>query len=406
MKKLLFFMLMLTPLWMFSQAYQLNLQGTRQIGKGSTGMAQPTDATSLFTNPGSAAFLEKNDATLGVTLAFSKGNFTDANTNVVSKTDNPVKTPFNVSAVFGNPEGKWRYGLTVFTPFGSTNKWEPGSAGRFETKEISLLSISIQPTVSYKINDQWGVGLGLAYTYGQVDIRRDLPVQFNDGRFGDTQIEADANGFNINAGVYYKPNDKLALALTYRSPLKMKSTGGTVNFDVPESVAGNFPNQGIKAALPLPQIFGLGASFKPHENWVINAEAYLSDWSDYDIIDIEFEEHPVAGETSSQLIRHYEQGYSFRLGGEYLPGKNYELRAGVMFSVSPIKEEYMSPDVPDAFRINPSVGGSYIISDNFRIDGAILMEFIHRESHNIVSDINGTYNFDLFLPSIGLTYSF
>lgn len=399
-------MLMLTPLWMFSQAYQLNLQGTRQIGKGSTGMAQPTDATSLFTNPGSAAFLEKNDATLGVTLAFSKGNFTDANTNVVSKTDNPVKTPFNVSAVFGNPEGKWRYGLTVFTPFGSTNKWEPGSAGRFETKEISLLSISIQPTVSYKINDQWGVGLGLAYTYGQVDIRRDLPVQFNDGRFGDTQIEADANGFNINAGVYYKPNDKLALALTYRSPLKMKSTGGTVNFDVPESVAGNFPNQGIKAALPLPQIFGLGASFKPHENWVINAEAYLSDWSDYDIIDIEFEEHPVAGETSSQLIRHYEQGYSFRLGGEYLPGKNYELRAGVMFSVSPIKEEYMSPDVPDAFRINPSVGGSYIISDNFRIDGAILMEFIHRESHNIVSDINGTYNFDLFLPSIGLTYSF
>lgn len=406
MKKLLLFLMMISPLGVFAQAYQLNLQGTRQIGKGSTGLAQPTDATSLFTNPGSAVFLDENGATLGVTAAIAKGTFTDAQTNKVYHTDNPLKTPFNASAVFGDKEGKWRYGLTVFTPFGSTNKWKPESAGRFDVKEISLLSISIQPTVSYKIHEKLGIGIGLAYTYGNVDIQRDLPVQFNDGRFGETQIKSDANGFNVNAGIYYQASEKLALALTYRSPLKMKSSGGTVDFDVPASLEGNFPSQGIKATLPLPQIFGIGMTYKPHDQWVINAEAYLSDWNDYDIIDIDFEDQPVAGEPSTQLIRHYKNGYNFRAGVEYLPGKNYELRAGISYSMTPINSRYMSPDVPDANRINPAIGGSYIFSENFRIDAALLMEFIHRESHNIVTDIQGTYNFDLVLPSVGLTYIF
>ena len=406
MKKILLFLLLLSPIGVFAQAYQLNLQGTRQIGKGSTGLAQPTDATSFFTNPGSAAFVEKNGVTVGLTGTFTKGTFTDANSNVESKTDNPVETPFNASAIFGNEEGKWRYGITVFTPFGSSNKWEEGSAGRFDTKEISLLSISVQPTVSYKINEKWGVGLGLAYTYGQVDIRRDLPVQFSDGAFGESQVKSDANGFNVNAGVYYKPSEKVALAFTYRSPLKMKSSGGKANFEVPASLESNFTSQDISATLPLPQVFAIGASYKPHENWVINAEAYLSDWNDYDIIDIEFKEEPVAGENSTQLIRHYKNGYSFRAGVEYLPEKNYELRAGLIVGVSPINSRYMSPDVPDANRINPSVGGSYIFSENFRLDAALLMEFINRKSHNTTSNIDGTYNFDLFFPSIGLTYNF
>lgn len=409
MKKFLITILLLMPIGIFAQSYQLNLQGTRQIGKGSTGMAQPTDATALFTNPGSAAFLEGNDVTFGITPAFSKGTFTDTRTNTVSKTDNPVGTPFNLSAVFGNPEGNWRFGVTVFTPFGSTNKWKKGSVGRFDISQISLLSISVQPTVSYKISDRWGIGVGLAYTYGNVDIRRDLPLQNTNGDFAESKIKSDANGFNVNAGLYFKASEKVDLALTYRSALDMKSSGGKAHFNVPQSLIGSqFPAGGvtdIKATLPLPQIFGLGVSYKPSENWVVNAEAYLSDWSKYDEIEIKFGT-PVAGNNSETLIRHYGKGYSFRVGAEYLSGNNYELRAGLIYGISPIKDEYVSPDVPDADRLNPTIGGSYIFSDNFRLDAALIMEFIHRDAHKAISGVNGVYNFDLFLPSIGLTYKF
>lgn len=408
MKNFLFLILLLLPAGIFAQAYQLNLQGTRQIGKASTGLAQPTDATSLFTNPGSAVFLEENDVTFGITPAISKGKFTDATTNAEAESDNPVETPFNLSAVFGNSEGNWRFGLSVYTPFGSTMQWEQDSPLRFETTKMSLLSISVQPTVSYKITDKLGIGAGFIYTYGNVDMRRDLPVQHQDGSFGNTAIKADANGFGVNAGLYFKASDQVDLAFTYRSGLKMKTTSGTAEFDVPTSLQENFPTQDIKAELPLPQIFGLGLSYKPTEEWVVNAEAYLSDWSDYDVIKVNYEESPVNGEDATKLVREYGNGYSFRVGVEYLPsGKDYELRAGVMHNRSPIPDDLVNPDVPDADRFNPSIGASYKFSEKFRADASLLMEFIQRSKNkNKITGIEGTYNFDLFLPSVGLSYKF
>lgn len=406
MKKLFTGFALLAPMAVFAQGYQLNLQGTRQIGKGSTGLADPTDATAMFTNPGSTAFLAANDVTFGITPAFSKGTFTDAHTNVESRSDNPVVTPFNLSAAYGKEKSRFKYGLSIYTPFGSTMRWEPGSAGRFETREIALLSIAFQPTVSYRISNKLGVGLGLVYTYGHVRIEKDVPVQFSNGDFGTASIDCKANGFGVNAGLYYAVTNQLALAFTYRSALNMKTSSGTAEFNVPASVAANFPNQAVNAALPLPQIFGLGATYKPSKNWTVNLEGYLSDWSKYDTVRINYETAPVAGSMSSDLIREYKTGFSVRAGVEYLSEHKYELRAGAFFSKSPIQNGYVNPDVPDANRINPSIGASYNFTKRFRVDAALLAEFINREDHNVVSGINGTYNFTIWLPSVGLTYKF
>jgi long-chain fatty acid transport protein len=404
MKRLLSGILVMAPLSIFAQGYQLNLQGTRQIGKGSTGLADPTDATAVFTNPGSMAFLSANDITVGITGAISSGTFTDANSNEVFESDNPLVTPFNASVAYGKEKSKFKFGLSVYTPFGSTMRWQDGAAGRFETKEISLISITAQPTVSYRINSKLGLGVGLMYTYGHVQIKKDLPVQFGDGRFGTADIDCKANGFGVNAGLYFAATDKLFFALTYRSRQNMNSSTGTATFDVPASLASNFPSQNVNAVLPLPQVFGIGASYKANKNWTVNLEGYLSDWSKYDTIKIHFEEAAVAGAMSSDLIREYKQGVTVRAGVEYKSNKKYELRAGAFYSKSPIQEGYLNPDVPDANRINPSIGASYNFSDKFRMDAALLAEFVTREDHNVISGIHGTYKFNILLPSIGLTY--
>lgn len=406
MKKLLSSMLLLAPIGLFAQGYQLNVQGTRQIGKGSTGLADPTDATAMFTNPGSTAFLAQNDVTVGVTAAFANGTFTDANSNVVSKSDNPIVTPFNLSASYGKKDSKWKYGIAIYTPFGSSMNWEPGSVGRFETKAISLTSVSFQPTVSYRLTPKLGLGIGLLYTYGHVKINKDLPVQFGNGDFGDAAIDAKAGGFGVNAGLYYAINKHWSVAATYRSATDMKTTSGTAKFNVPASLTSTFQNQTVNAELKLPQIFGVGLSFKPNKNWTMNLEGYLSDWRKYDTVRINYEQSPVAGSTSSDLIREYKIGYSLRAGVEYLSDAKYELRAGLMYSLSPIQNGYLNPDVPDANRLNPSLGASYNISKRFRIDAGVLAEFINRKDNNVISGINGTYRFDIILPSLGLTYRF
>lgn len=408
MKKLITLCLWLIPMSLFSQSYQLNLQGTRQIGKGSTGMAQPVDATALFSNPGSSVFLENNDITAGVTPAISSGEFTNAKTNQVSKTDNPVKTPFNLSASFGHLEGKWRYGISIYTPFGLTNAWKKDADTQFEALKMSLTSVSVQPTVSYKISDRLGIGAGFIYTYGHVNIRRTLPIQFQNGEFSDTQLKADgAYGFGVNAGLFYKVSDKVALALQYRSGIKMKADKGDANFNVPPTLEDNFPSQKFRAELPLPSIYGIGASYSPNDEWVINAEAFLSDWHNYDEITIHYKDAPVNGMDNTKLVRHYTQGYSFRGGAEYLPiGKKYELRAGFIVNLSPIPDDLLNPDVPDADRISPAIGGSYKFTDRLRADLTLLYEPVHRSGTNKLTGLDGTYNYDLIFPSIGITYKY
>lgn len=399
--------LVVIPASIFAQSYQLNLQGTRQMGKASTGMAQPTDATSLFTNPGSAAFLEGNDVTAGITTAHAWGHFTDKYTNEVAETDVPIKTPFNLSASFGNPESDWRFGVSVYTPFGLTNQWEKESLVRFETVKMGLTSIAFQPTVSYKITDKFGLGVGLVLGYGEVNIKKDLPIQFQDGSYGNTQIKGAAFGAGVNVGAYYEVSDKVSLSATYRSGLKMKANNGDTHFNVPSSVQDQFANKHFKAELPLPHIYGIGASYKPHEQWVLNGEVFLSDWSNYDVIDIEFKDSPVNGEDKEQLIRNYKQGYSFRVGAEFLPrGKDYELRTGIMHNRTPIPNDNLNPDVPDADRLAFSFGGSYNFSEKFRMDASILYEPVRNKGTNKYTHIDGTYSYDLLFPSIGLTYKY
>lgn len=406
MKRLLTGLLFFSPLCMLGQGYQLNLQGTRQIGMGSTGIANPKDATSLFYNPGSSAFAGSNNVALGISPAISKGSFTDANSGKITYADNPVVTPFNASVLLGNPNSRFRYGLAVYTPFGSTMNWEKGSAGRFDVRKISLVSVAVQPTVSYKLTDRLGIGAGFVYGYGHVNIQKDVPVSFSNGDFGTAEINARANSYGFNAGLYYEFSKQFSGGLTYRSALKMKTASGTAKFNVPTGAASNFPDQGINAKLPLPQVFGVGFSYKPNDKLTINLDGTLSDWTPYDTIHVYYGTAPVAGESEAELIRNYKHGFSVRVGGEYKISRQWEARAGFIVSKSPIKDQYVAADVPDANRVNPTLGLSYICSPRWRIDAGFMYEHITRQSKNVVTNIDGTYKFNLYIPTIGLTYQF
>src|SRR5699024_1044373 len=98
---------------------------------------------------------------------------------------------------------------------------------------------------------------------------------------------------------------------------------------------------------------------------------------------------------------------SFRLGAEYLPeGKKYELRAGIVHNRTPIPDDLVNPDVPDANRVSFAAGASYKFNSKFRADLSLLYEPIHNNGTNRLTGIDGTYNYDLFFPSVGLTYKY
>ncbi len=405
MKRLLIIFLLLSPTLLFAQGYQLNLQSVQQTGMGGVGAAGTQDASALYYNPGSASFLKTNSISGGIYPVISKGTFTDRASGKVNNSDNPLVTPLYLHALFGDPSKRFRYGLSIYTPFGSTMKWNNDFTGHFEITKISLLSVAFQPTVSYKVTDHFGIGAGFVYGYGHLTLDKNIPLNESDGSFANAKIKTSAKSYGYNIGAYYEFSNKFSMGLTYRSALKMKADNGNATFDVPSSLAAQFPNQKITARLPLPDNWTLGLKYSPTNKLIIEADFMTANWKPYDTITIHYST-PTANLTDTKLVRLYKRAYSYRIGAQYAFNDKVVGRVGVSYNKSPIPNDLVNPDVPDADRLNPSIGIGYKVSDRFSLDAAFVYEHIKRSGENRISHINGDYKFNLYIPSIAATYKF
>jgi long-chain fatty acid transport protein len=138
MKKLLIGICILSPALLFAQGFQVNLQGQKQQAMGGAGVATNLDAASVFFNPGSVSHLEGNSVSAGVSFTSASTAFRDANSQQEYHTVSPISTPFTGYGVWGPKESKFKFGMGVYTPFGSTITYPSGWTGRYAITELKL----------------------------------------------------------------------------------------------------------------------------------------------------------------------------------------------------------------------------------------------------------------------------
>jgi long-chain fatty acid transport protein len=405
-KKLAAFTILVIPIAANAQGYQVNLQGQVQQGMGGAGTAYIQDAAALFFNPGGASFLIENSVNIGISPTFAKGEFLDKYTNETARTKSPVSTPFAVYAAFGlKDSSKLKLGLAVYTPFGSTVEWEDGWMGRFALTHLQLQSIFFQPTVSYKINDKIGVGAGLVYSQGKVNLQKDIPVENADGTYGHAELSGKANGFGFNAGIYLKPVEKFSIGLTYRSQVNMEVKSGDATFTVPASLTTSFPNGKFTGALPLPQVTTLGLGYSVTDKLMLALDINYVGWKAYDTLAFDYENNtPSLVDTKS--ARMYENTFAFRLGGEYNVIEALALRLGIAYGISPVKDGYVTPETPDANRVIYTAGVGYTIRNKFGVNASFYFSSFKREGTNLETNLSGTYKTNVCVPGISLFYKF
>lgn len=406
MKKRILLLLFLVPLILRSQGFQVNLQGQKQQAMGSAGTALVQDAAILFYNPGGASFLEKSEINAGFTPIFARGKYIDANTNASARTNSPMGTPFSLYAAFGFKRvEKLKLGLAVYTPFGSTVQWEDGWTGRFALTRLELKAIFVQPTLSYKITDKIGIGAGFVYSTGSVNLQKDIPVLGSDGNYGHAELDGSATGFGYNAGIYFRPTDKLSFGLTYRSQVDMKVDDGEATFTVPNALATNFPNGKFTAALPLPQIASFGVAYKFSDKFNMAFDFNYAGWKAYDTLAFDYETNTTSL-LDTKSARSYKNTYAFRLGGKYMVTEDFTAMAGISFNTTPVKDGYVTPETPDADRITYTAGVSYKFGEHISLDASFLFVSLKRKDKNLETNLDGTFKTNVCAPGIGFNYKF
>lgn len=390
----------------FGQGFQVNLQGQTQQAMGGTGTGAALDAATVFYNPGGMGSVSSNEVILSANAAIAKSAYLDANTGGIYRTIQHPSTPFALYGMWGPADSKLKYGLGVYTPFGSTIQWEDGWTGRFVLTKMSLTSIFIQPTVSYQLNDKIGIGAGFVYGIGMVNLQRDIPVVDANGNYSSAELKGNANGMGYNLGVYFKPNDKLSIGLTYRSKVKMTLDDGTATFNVPPGLNSNFPDGAFSASLPLPSTTSLGLGYRFSEKFMMTFDFNYIAWSTYKSLMFDY-----ANNTSSlqdtDSPRNYKNAYAIRVGSQYMLTEKFALRLGAAFQKTPIKDGYVTPEIPDADRINLTCGLGYLISEHLRADASFTYEyFMTRKDTNIENNMYGTYKTRVYVPGVSLSYKF
>ncbi len=400
-----------------ASGFQVGLSGQKNNGMGATGTGLYLDQAAQFYNPGSFVFVQGNGIQGGFNVAIPRISFRAEGGGSQENLQNKNVFPFNGYAGFGK-DNKWKLGLGVYTPFGSELHYAQGWTGRYALTDINLRSVYAQATASVAITPQVGVGVGLVMlAYGDVDLQRDIPVQ---SQAGGAPFHAQLTGkaehkFGLNAGVMFKPSEKLSVGLSYRSAINAHVNGGDVTLsNTPASVAGLFTAKNFDVTLPLPDVYSFGIGVRPNDKLTIAFDANLVGWSRYRTLDFTYSGGVLGGATSSTSKRQYEDALAFRAGAQYKVTDNFTVRAGTFYDFSTVRNGFVTPETPDADRIGATAGFTYTFGQRFGIDGSFLFEDFMKRSQSqsdLVSlgttdRVAGTYKTTISVPGVGLFVKF
>jgi long-chain fatty acid transport protein len=205
---------------------------------------------------------------------------------------------------------------------------------------------------------------------------------------GNVRLVGGAWGYGWNAAALYRPlPDRLHVALTYRSRVKLDFSG-QADFDPRPEFERMLPDQSGTASITLPDIVTLGVMGRPRPELSLGLDVNLVRWSSYDRVDIAFETAP-----SRALQPHGSDTFTVRAGADLatrVPGLH--VRAGLIFDRGAISPENLGPGLPDANRIDGTVGAGYR-RGRYKVDlGYMLVYFLASEATGGREGPVGTYH--------------
>ncbi|MFN5030738.1 MAG: OmpP1/FadL family transporter, partial [Flavobacteriia bacterium] len=266
-----------------------------------------------------------------------------------------------------------------------------------------LKAIFIQPTLSFRFNDYVSIGGGPILTTGNVNLQKDIPVQFADGSYAHVELSGKAIGYGFNAGIHAKLSEQLALGLTYRSQVNMNLNDGYATFTVPSSLEPNFPSGKFTSSLPLPSVTTVGLAFTPSEKFAAVLDINHVGWKAYDTLAFDYEQN-TASLADTKSARNYKDIFAFRGGFSYRVMEEMDVRLGGGYGFSPVQNGYVTPETPDKNRAYYTFGWTYRFGEHFSMDVSVYYTQIKRGDRNLETNLAGTFTTKAIAPGFSLVY--
>ena len=403
----------LTASTALASGYDGGPQGARVLGLGGASTAYINSIAGLSTNPGLLG--QWADSLTRISLGgigqVRRASFVGQDT--YQRTDqNLAVQPGGYLYATHALNKRVALGLAITTPYGYHTKWPSTWEGRSVIQESQLSTYFVQPTVGFRLNDNFSAGVGLVYAFGKYSQHRALG-QYDDPA-AQTRLSASGSGFGVNAGLYGRSGDNLSFGISYRSAVRLKMNNGTLTTTgVPVRDAGLVPaSSAFTTRISMPSTLSVGIADRITKKLLLTFDFSLSGWSAVDSLKLDVVATGSTPTRTQSSVRRYEDALSFRVGTEYQVSPKLTVLGGLHYDETPVRDEYINPEFLDANRVGVSAGLCYQLSPRLVLEGAYSFDYGQLRTARVtqtdekVSNVAGTYRQAVNTASVGIAVAF
>jgi long-chain fatty acid transport protein len=371
--------------------FAISQQSAAELGTAYAGSAAAAeDAGTIADNPAGLSRLGRPELTVSGTLIDPSLPFTNSGASRVATgvpnlggNENgagaaPIPS-FFVSYPF---EEGVTVGFGVFPSFGLVTDYKSDWVGRYEAQTTRLTSIDFAPTISYRVNTNFSVGLSPVLRYSKVTFSNaidfgslgaglGIPGSVSGAQDGSVKIQASDLSSGVNTGILIEPadNTRIGVAYFYSATAKLS---GPANFTLSpvgnliSAASGSFVDTSAAASLAYPSHVSIGVVQGLLQGLDLRAGLTWTQWSRFKALSITFEN---AKQPDAVTSDNWRDTLSCALGVTYQLNPDWVFRTGIMYDQTPVPDAFhRTPRLPDANRIAPAFGAGYRMSDSTNLD--------------------------------------
>ncbi len=370
----------------------LNEQSASSMAMAFAGRASAAqDATTVLGNPAGMSRLARPEISGGVAWITVRNEIEHARTDTpgISGSSRGDMVPDSVVPFLFTTtplNEHWHAGLGLYVPFALLDDYESRFLGRYWAQRSSLSVLTLQPTLSYRLNERLAIGFGPTLNRIEGELSNNLYF----GQDALFQVEGDDVGYGYVVGLLAQLSPSLSGGLTYRSRVDYRLEGQARLSNVPallpglDALNGRYPT-GMDFTTP--ESAELATSWRADERWTLHASATWTRWSRLEKLVVENRNVPLASFSTVEESADWHNTWAFSVGASYQLDRHWLLRSGVGIDASPASDRVRTSRIPVGDRYLLGLGAAYSPHPAMTLDLAYLYAHEKKAEVNQIAQV-------------------
>jgi len=289
------------------------------------------------------------------------------------------------------------FGIGVNSPFGLKTEYDSTWVGRFQAIKSDMKTINVNPSISWRVNEQLSAGAGLDLQYIEATLSNAISPLAPGSMM---TVKGNDTGFGFNLGLLWQANSSTRIGLAYRSEID-QTLSGTLTANAV------LPTGDVKADITLPATASFSVFHKLSPSIDLLADITWTGWSSFDRLAVAYTSIPAPLPVTQE---NWKDSWRYSLGANFHMNDQLTLRGGLAFDQTPVPDAiHRTARIPDGDRIWLALGGQYRMDKQNTVDFGYAHLFVKNPAISNTSSagtLTGRYENHVDILSAQYTHAF